>query len=54
MLTLPEIIERLKRLEETYLLEVLNIDSEMIVERFSDVIEEMADKLEKEVQYDGE
>lgn len=39
-------MEKLKREEETLLLELLNIDSEMLVERFSDIISEKAEFLE--------
>lgn len=49
-LTLPEIYERLKRLDEITLLEVLNISSEDLVERFTDMIEEQADRLEAELE----
>ena len=49
-LTLPEISDRLKRVDEVSLLEVLNISSEDIVERFQDIIEENADELEKELE----
>lgn len=45
MLTLCDLSEKLKRLDEITLLEVLNITSEDIVERFQDFIEEQADKL---------
>ena len=49
-LTLPEIRERLKQLPELDLLELLEITSEELVERFSDLIEDKADILEKEVE----
>ena len=49
-LTLPEISDRLKRVDEVSLLEVLNISSEDIVERFQDIIEENADELERELE----
>lgn len=49
-LTLVEIEEKLKAFDEITLLEILEIDSEMIVERFSDLIEERADKLEEELE----
>ena len=48
-LTYEEIIELLKEKEETELLELLEIDSEMIVERFRDFIEDNLDKMAKEV-----
>jgi len=49
-LTIPEIKERLKHLPELDLLELLEITSEELVERFSDLIEDRADTLEKEVE----
>lgn len=42
-LTLEEVKEKLKQLDETSLLEILEIDSEEIVERFSDKIEDKED-----------
>jgi hypothetical protein len=50
MLTLVELIERLKDFDETRLLEMLNIQSEDIVERFADVIEDSYDFLLEEVE----
>lgn len=50
MLTLIDIFERLRRIDEISLLEILNISSEDIVERFQDFIEELADKLEQELE----
>ena len=47
-LTLVDLKEKLKQLDEISLLEVLNIDSEMLVERFEDLIEERFDRLEEE------
>ena len=49
-LTLEEIKERLKRLDEITLLEVLDISSEELVERFTDVIEEKSDELEEDLE----
>jgi hypothetical protein len=49
-LTLNEIKERLMRLDEIDLLEVLEISSEDLVERFTDYIEDRADELEQELQ----
>lgn len=49
-LTLPEISEKLKALDEITLLELLRISSEDIVDRFQDVIEEHADVLEQEIE----
>ena len=42
-LTLEEVKEKLKQLDETTLLEILEINSEEIVERFSDKIEDRED-----------
>jgi len=39
-LLLNEIMEKLKQFDEVTILECLNIDSEMLVERFADLIEE--------------
>jgi len=56
MMTIVDLSERLKKLEETILLEVLNISSEDIVERFQDKIddkfEELSDDLEEEWEED--
>jgi hypothetical protein len=49
-LTLVEICERLKSLGELDLLELLNISSEDIVERFKDIIEDNVDQLEREIE----
>lgn len=53
-LTLKELQERLKRLDELSLLELLDITSEEIVEMFIDKIEDNFDRLMNEVDYDGE
>lgn len=49
-MTFEEIKARLKRLDEVLLLEVLNINSEEIVERFDDFIEDNLDELEEELE----
>lgn len=49
-LTLPEICDRLKSIDEVSLLEILNITSEDLVERFQDLIEERADNLEEDLE----
>ena len=49
-LTLVDIENRLKQLDEVTLLELLEISSEDLVDRFIDVIEENADKLQGEVE----
>jgi hypothetical protein len=51
-LTLEEIKERLKRWDEIALIEELEIDSEQIVERFDDIIEDKADTLEQQVNWE--
>jgi hypothetical protein len=48
-LTFEEIKERLVKLDEITLLEILDISSEDIVERFSDLIELKQDDLEEEL-----
>ena len=47
MLTIPDICDKLKRLDEVTILELLEIDSEEIVAKFQDKIEDMADYLEE-------
>jgi len=49
-LTLPDIYNRLKQIDEITLLEVLEITSEELVERFKDKIDEQADRLEKDLE----
>lgn len=51
-LTLREILERLKSLDEVELCDILSISSEDIVERFIDVIEEKIEALELTVDWD--
>ena len=46
MLTLNELCERLKHIDEISLMEVLEINSDEIVERFVDKIEERIDDLQ--------
>lgn len=48
-LTFHEVVERLKRWDELYLLERLEISSEDIVEQFKDKIEERYAELMEEV-----
>ena len=45
-LTLRDIMERMTKLDEITLLEVLNISSEEIIERFADKIEDKFEELE--------
>lgn len=49
-LTFEELKEKLSMLDEITLLEILNIHSDEIVERFEDYVEDNQDKLMKEVQ----
>ena len=49
-LTLPEIKTKLAQLNEVTLLELLQITSEELVDRFSDVIEDNAEYLEEELE----
>jgi hypothetical protein len=49
-LTFEELKEKLSMLDEITLLELLNIHSDEIVERFEDYVEDNQDKLEREVQ----
>lgn len=48
MLTLADMILRLKQIDEISLLEVLDIDAEELVDRFTDKIEERYDQLYEE------
>jgi hypothetical protein len=49
-LTIHDLKDRLKQINEIDLLELLEISSEDLVERFIDLIEDNFDKLEKEVE----
>jgi hypothetical protein len=49
-LTLNDIKERLIQIDEITLLEILEIDSEMLVERFIDLVEDKADLLERDLE----
>lgn len=53
-LTLPELKERLKRLDEVMLLELLDVASEDLVETFHDIIENNYLRLLKEVDWEEE
>jgi len=53
-LTLEELKQKLSRIDEISLLEVLEIDSEMLVERFWDLIERKHDEFEEEFESDEE
>ena len=47
-LLLDELLEKLKELDEVLLLETLGINSEMLLDRFLDLVEEKRDFLEEE------
>lgn len=49
-LTIHDLKDRLKQINEVDLLELLEISSEDLVERFIDLIEDNFDKLEREVE----
>ena len=49
-LTIYDVQDRLKGIDELSLLEILNIDSEEIVEKFIDKIEDQFDKIVKELE----
>jgi len=51
-LTIVDISDRLKKIDEISLLEVLEISSEDLVERFQDRIEERLDSLEEDLSDD--
>lgn len=51
-LTLMDILDRLRQIDEVELLDMLGINSDMIVERFIDLIEEQVDKLEIEMDWE--
>ena len=53
-LTLIDIKEKLKFLDEITILEVLNISTEDLIERFTDKIEDKADELEGELEDEDE
>ena len=53
-LTFAEINERLKRLDEVLLLEVLEISAEDLVERFQDIIEDKIEELGQELEDEQE
>lgn len=53
-LTIQDLQDRLKQLDETILLEVLNITSDEIVERFVDKIEDRFDELSDDLEEEWE
>ena len=52
-MTFNELCEKLKEIEETLLLELLNINSSQIVDRFEDVVEERRDYIEDDLEADN-
>ena len=50
MITLVDVCEKLKSIDEVTLLEKLEINSEDIVSRFIDIIEDKYDELEQELE----
>jgi hypothetical protein len=53
-LTIRDLIERLKQLDEVTLIEILDLRSEDIVNRFEDVIEYRFDEIFSQVDDDSE
>ena len=51
-MTFVELCDRLKQLDEVLLLEVLEINSGQIVDRFQDVVEDKRDYLEEDLELD--
>lgn len=51
-LTLNDILDRLRQLDEVELLDILGVNSDMLVDRFADLIEEQLDKLEATVDWE--
>ena len=51
-LTLNDILDRLRQLDEVELLDILGVNSDMLVDRFADLIEEQLDKLEETVDWE--
>ena len=53
-LTLEEVKERMKRWDELSIIEELDIQSNELVERFEDYIEDQVDRLEQLLQWEDE
>ncbi len=47
--TLPEVLDLLKKLDELELIELLGVNSEDLVDRFSDLVEDNPEKFEREL-----
>lgn len=54
MITLADLTNHLKRIDEISLLEILEISSEDLVERFTDFIEDRYDKLAEDFEEETE
>lgn len=54
MRTLTDVIDWLKRVDEVSLLEILQISSEELVDRFTDKIEDNYDELREDLDSDEE
>lgn len=51
-LTLNDILDRLRQLDEVELLDILGINSDILVDRFADIIEEKLEQLEELVDWE--
>lgn len=51
-LTLNDILDRLRQLDEIELLDILEINSDILVDRFIDLIEEKLERLEEIVDWE--
>lgn len=51
-LTLNDILDRLRQLDEVELLDILGVNSDMLVDRFADLIEEKLEALENIVDWE--
>lgn len=49
-ITFIELKEKLALIDEITLIDLLNVDSETLVEYLSDIIEEQQDRLKKEIE----
>lgn len=50
MMTVKEVIERLQYEDEDYVIELLELDSEEILHRFSDVVAEKLERISLEIE----
>ena len=51
-LTLNDILDRLRQLDEVELLDILGLNSDILVDRFSDIIEDKLEQLEDLVDWE--